>query len=194
MLSNILPSCSGSSYIIKTSGIHLTWQGISWPVFTFFRHLFRVYIANPFSVYQYNPYITSLFPTSKTSASITNLPNIEEKSITLNEVYTTRFPPYQLPSFCLTSTFLALFHIPNWRTRHFSTTKALATVSMTASTSCSPRCMLTINRGVLWGVRPKASKMLFIHGPNPLLNQALWSSGISYWTSSSSELVLRLHC
>ena len=194
MISNISLSSSGSSSIIKISGIHLTEQGITWPVLTFLMHLSWVSTENPFSVNQDNHNIRSLFPISKTSLSIANLPKTEEESITLNVVFTTQFPPKELPSPCLTLTFLALFHIPNLYARCFPVTKALASVSTTASISSSAKYNLTVRRGVCQGVRPMADDVLLIRFLNPLLNRAPWSWGVCYPTSYSSGLVPVLHC
>ena len=109
---------------------------------------------------------------SKTSASIANLPNTKQESITLNVVFTTKFTPKKLPSPYLTLTFLTLFHILSLRARRFPTTEALAPVSTTASISSPARCSLTVKRGVCRGVRPTAGDALLIRFPNPLLNPA----------------------
>ena len=171
MISSILPSSSGSSSIIKTFVIYLTEQGITWQLLTFLRHLSCVSTKNPFSVNQGNPNIISLFPISKTSASIANLSKTKEESITLHVVFTTEFPPKELPSPWLTLTFLALFQSPSLCARRFRTTEALAPVSTIASTSYSERYNLTVKRGVCRRVRPTASDVLLIRFPDPLLDR-----------------------
>ena len=65
---------------------------ITRPLLILLRHLSRVCTENHFSINQDNPNITSLFATSKTSVSIPNLPKTEQESITLHEVFTTKFP------------------------------------------------------------------------------------------------------
>ena len=193
MISNILPSSSGFSWIIKTSCIHLTGQGITWLLLTFLRYLSYIYTKNPFSVNEDKPNIISLFPISNTSLSILNLLETEEESISWNVVLITKFPPKQLPSPCLNLTFFAVFYIPNLHARRFPTTKALGPVSTTAPTSSPAKYNFTFQRGVCWVVCPMPGDTLLIRFLNAPLSRASWFCSVSSRTSTSFELVPSLH-
>ena len=170
MISNILPSSSGFSSIIKTSRIHRAEQAITRPLLTFLKHLSGVFTENPFSVNQDTTNITLVFPIPKTIASIVTLSKIKEESVTFNDVFTTRFSTNQLPSPYLTLTFLTLFHILNLGARRFPTIAELASVSTTPSTSSLARCNLTVKRGLCQGGHTMAADVLLIPFPNPFLN------------------------
>ena len=145
-------------------------HGITWLLLTFYWHLYWVSTKNPFSVHQENPNRTFLFPISNTSQSILNLAKTKEESITLNEVFITRFPHNELPSSCLTFTFLALFYIPNLSTRHFPTSEALAPMFTTASTSSPTKRNFTVKREL-------SSKYVW-----RLLMYSFFVSQILFWT------------
>ena len=150
MMRNILLSSSSSFFIIKTSGIRLREQEMTWPLLTFLRHLSWVSTENLFCVNQNNYKITSLFPIFKSSVSIANLHKTKEKSIILKEVFNIKFSNKKLLSPCLTLTLLALFYIPNMDASRFPTTEALTAVSTTASCCGSP--VYSYIKWQLWGL------------------------------------------
>ena len=106
----------------------------------------------------------------KTYVSVPQFAKTKEASVTLNEVFTTKFPSTMLPSPYLTLTFLALFRILNLRARHSPSTEALALVSTTTATSFPVGGNLTEKDALYCEACPTAGDVLLIHSLNPVLN------------------------
>lgn len=189
MLGSISPSSSGSSSIIKSSVLHLIKYQIMSLVSTFLLCLSSVSTENPFSIKQDHTKITSALPISKTSASIANLAITGAEYVTWNDVFATKLASQTHPSPSLTFIFHILFCIAKFHARCFSTTEILAPVSTIASTSCPAKCNFPFKRRRCQEVCPMADKLLLICFPNPILDHALLSCGVTCQTSSSSGLV-----